>query len=484
MEVSINMSDRDLKKTKIQPLNNKRKKIPILKIVLGVILTAVITAGGYLLYKGYKVSDDIGFQFEPGKILQPEKKPELKKDSTGKYTSVMIVGVDTRETGNLMNTDSIIVATYSYDTKDLSMISIPRDFFVRIYPNKTGKINSVYASHEQKTKGSGMEALKNVIEEMTDIEIQYHVMIDYKAFVQLIDAVGGVTVNVENSFTDKCYPSTRGTPGSYSAYCIDSAGWWETVSFTAGPTEMDGQTALKFSRSRHSSQNSEGTDFARARRQQRVIAALRDEVLSSETLLNPKKVMDLMSAVQNNIKISEFTIDDVQAGINILKDFQKSNGNTYSFVLDPTSGGSSLIKSQNGEGYIILPIEGQGKYTKIKDYVTLLLKNPKLYSENPTVYVYNAGLGYQAVYEKTQELREEFKYINIKYLGNLYSDKQGVYVYSNKDNEFKYSTDQLSKYIKPTSTSKPEFITNNLKGEDISILFGKPTETNIQTSSL
>jgi LCP family protein required for cell wall assembly len=474
MEVSINMSDKDLRNTRLQPLSSsgKKKKFPIFKVLLGILLVAGITAGGYMVYKGYKVSSDIGFQFKPGNILQP-KDPELKKDSTGKYTSVMMVGIDTRDTGNLMNTDTIIVATYNYDTKDLTMISIPRDFHVQVDSNKYwfNRINSVYAVNEQKRKDSGMNALKEVAEDITKIEIQYYAMIDYNGFVELIDAVGGVDVNVDNSFTDYMYPKGNG---------------YQTVSFKAGPQTMDGETALKFSRSRHSMQNNEGTDFARARRQQKVIAAFRDTVISSETLLNPKKIMDLMSAVQNNIQISEFTIEDIEAGISILKDFQEADGKTYSFVLDPSSGNSSLITSQNvvnTGAYAIGPIEGLGKYTKINEYVELILQDPHLYSENPTIYVYNTGLGYQATYEKAQDLREEFKYINIKYLGNLYSNKEGIYVFSNKENEFSYSANLLSGYIKPTGTTKPEFVTTNLKGEDISIFFGKSIETNIQTSS-
>lgn len=470
MEVSINMSDKNLRDVRTQHLkNSSKKKFPIFKVLLGIILVAGITAGGYLIYKGYKISTDVGFQFKPSNILQP-KDPELKKDSTGKYTSVMMVGIDTRDSGNLMNTDTIMVATYNYESKDLIMTSVPRDFYVKIFPDRTtfNKINSVFASHEQREKGSGMDGLKSVIEEITNIEIQYYAMIDYKGFVQLIDAVGGVYVNVENSFTDYMYPKGNG---------------YQTVTFKAGPQTMDGETALKYSRSRHSMQNNEGSDFARARRQQKVIAAFRDTVTSSETFLNPKKIMNLMSAVQDNLKISEFTLDDINAGIKILKDFQSSNGKTFSFVLDPLSGGSSLIKSQSEPGYIIFPIEGQGKYKKINEYMDLVVANPELYSENPTIYVYNTGLGYQETYKKVQELRDEFKYLNIKYIGNLYSDKEGIYVFSNKEEEFKYSTDILSQYIKPTASTKPEFVTTNLRGEDISIFFGKPIETNIQTSS-
>ncbi|MFA5622699.1 MAG: LCP family protein [Candidatus Dojkabacteria bacterium] len=466
------MSDRELAKTKIPRYNggSTKKKASWLRVVLAIFLIIGITSGIYLLYKGYKVSSDIGFQFTPTNILKPEAKPELKKDSTGKYTNVMLIGVDTREKGDLMNTDTIIIASFNYDTKDIVMISIPRDFHVQVNPNKYwfNKINSAYAVNEKRSKGSGLLALQSIVEEMTGMEIQYHAMIDFNGFVQLIDAVGGVYVNVDNSFTDYMYP--KGLK-------------YETISFKSGPQLMDGTTALKYSRSRHSMHNSEGTDFARARRQQKVIYAFKDVVLSSETLLNPKKIMDLMSAVQNNLKISEFTVEDIEAGVNLLKELDKGKGNTYSFVLDPSAGNSSLITSQNvvnTGAYAIGPIEGLGKYDNIKEFVGLILKDPQLYSEDSSIYVYNTGLGYQATYDKTQSLRKDFKYLDIKFLGNLYSDKEGVYIFSNKEDSFEYSVNQLSKYIKPTSTTKPEYITTKLRGEDISILFGKEV-TNINS---
>ncbi len=472
MGVSINMSDKDLTNRVSIPTKAK-KKVKILPLIIGIVLVCVISVAGYFIYKGYMVSKDIGFNFSPGSILQPEKEPELKKDSTGKYTNVMLVGIDTRETGNLMNTDTIIIASYNYETNNVVMISIPRDFHVQVDPNKYwfNRINSVYSVNEQKEKDSGLDALKEVVQEVTDIEIQYYAMIDYNGFVDLIDAVGGVYVNVENSFTDYMYP--KGTK-------------YETVSFKEGPQLMDGTTALKYSRSRHSMQNNEGSDFARARRQQNVILAFKDTVLSSETLLNPKKIMDLMSAIQNNLKISEFTLDDIQAGVNILEKYSESQGKSYSFVLDPSSGNFTLITSENvvnTGAYAIGPIAGLGEYDEIKEYVSYILKEPDIYSQNPSIYVYNTGLGYQDTYKKAEELRKEYKYLNIKFLGTIYSDKENTYVYSNSEEDLTNIVSKFAQYLNTTNTSKPEYITTKLRGEDISILMGKeplPQESEIE----
>ena len=473
------MTDKEINKIKSVKTPKAKvggiKKGKILKILLAVFLILFTSTIFYFLYKGYKATKDFGFQFTPGQIIEKKKDPELRKDSTGKYTNVLIVGIDTRENTGLLNTDVIIVGSYNHETKDIVMISVPRDFHAQTHLDKIwfNKINSTYMVNEQKLEGSGLPVLEQVVEGITGLEIQYHAMINFNGFVELIDAVGGVYVNVENSFTDYMYPS------GYK---------YQTVSFQAGPQLMDGETALKYARSRHSQQNGEGSDYARARRQQKVIDALKDAILSSETLLNPTKLMAMFSSIQNNVKVSEFTLEDIQAGVDILKNIKEdTTSSTYSFVLDPTIGNYSLIGTDvvKNAGYAIAPKDGLGQYTKIKEFVQLSLNNPSLYSENPSIYIYNTGLGYQETYTKTNELREHFKYLNIRFMGTKYSDKEGVYIYSNKEGEYSSSVNTLASYLKIENLTKPEYITTRLNNEDISLLFGKavvapPTEESTQ----
>jgi len=466
MEFSINMTDSDLKKSHVSKKNLEgkfvKKKNPFLKILLSLILVIAIGGGLYFVYKGYVVGKEIGFNFSPSELIQKKKDPELKKDSTNTYTNVLLVGIDTRKNTKLLNTDVIIVGSYNHKTKDLTMFSIPRDFWARPVSDRTSftKINAAYSINEGKKEGEGLPALELVVEEILGIEIQYHAMINFDGFTQLIDSVDGVYVNVENSFTDYQYPQGNG---------------YQTISFKQGPQLMDGETALKYARSRKSQQNNEGSDYARAKRQQKVINAFIDKLLSTETLLNPSKLMSLLTSVQNNLKISEFTLDDIVASVNILKNIKDENPtfSTYSFVLDPTIGNYSLITADIGiEGFAIGPKEGLGKYTKINEYVDLALLYPALYSENPSVFVYDTGLGYKTSNTQTQELKTKFKYLNIRFQGTKYSDKEGVYIYSNEIDKFSKSVDILAKYIDTENKIKPEYITVNTAG-DISILLGK-----------
>ena len=390
MEVSINLTDKEInnkKHTKEESFQTHTKKKRPFLTILFIFLVLIIGSGLYFGYKGYMTGKGIGLNLSPSDLIGKQKEPELKKDSTGVYTNILIVGIDTRTKLKTLNTDVIIVASYNHKTKDVVMISIPRDFCTKVNPSKTsyGKINSAYSIYEAKEKGGGLEGLKGVVEEITGMEIQYYAMINFNGFVELVDAVGGLYINVENSFTDYKYPAEQG----YGT---------QTISFKAGPQLMNGDTALKYARSRQSQQNGEGSDYARAKRQHKVIDAFIKKILSTETLLNPSKLMSLLSSVQDNIKISEFTIDDIQAGVNILKSLsgENSTSSTYSFVLDPTLGNYSLIGPQTSCGeYNIGPKEGLGRYTKIKEYISLALNYPALYSENPSIYSYDTGLGYQ-----------------------------------------------------------------------------------------
>ncbi len=463
------LSKQSGKQEKPQTIETKKKKKWQIFVILGIVLI-VLGGLGFLVYKGHEFTKNLGFNFNANDIIAPQKDPELAKDSSGKYTNILIVGVDTREKADLLNTDTLILASYNHESKDIVMISIPRDFMVEINDsNWFNKINSVYASAENKKEGSGMMALRKTITEVTGMEIQYHAMVNFKAFVEIIDAVGGIDINVENSFTDYQYPD------GYS---------YKTISFKAGPQTMDGQTALEYARSRKSRDNNEGSDYSRAKRQQKVIVALQEKILNTSTLTNPKSIMEIFASVANNMKVSEFTIDDIQAGLNLAKDFQENNGKSYSFVLDPSAGNSQIISTQNllsADGkqvkdYRIGPKLGFGKYTDINKYVQLCLLHPQLYTENASVYVYNVGLGAQETSKKVADLKKAYPYLKIIYSGTKYSNKEGSAIYSNTPNTYLRTVTEYAKFLGITQTTKPDYITNNLNSGNITILLGKPVQ--------
>ncbi len=456
-------------KPKLQIEEPKKKKKWVIFLILGIVV--VILAGIIFgVFKGLAIFQKIGLKIDSGSFSFNNVEPELKKDSSGKQTNFLIIGIDTRPDSGGLNTDTIIEVSYNYDTNDITMISIPRDFKVEIgdKSNWYDKINAVYAFTRDGDDTAGLKELQRTVEEVTGTEIQYYAMVNFEAFTEIIDTLGGIDVNVETTFTDSYYPAIKGDPAGHTT-CGPigiGCGFWKTVSFKAGIQHMDGITALEYARSRHSAQD--GLDYGRARRQQNVVMAVKNKILSSSTLTSPKAIMGIISSIADNIKVSEFTISDVQAGLNLAKKFNDNNGHAYSFVLDPQVANSQIIASDGSA-----PTLGFGKYTDINEYIDFISSNPELYSEDARIYVYNTGLGSTEASKKVQALRIQYPYLNIIYKGTLYSDKEETYIYTHTENEFTATVDEFATTLNITNKTKPEFITNNLNGEDVTILLGK-----------
>ncbi len=457
---SGNLNPVDSKKV-ISDIPKKKSNWP--RILLFALVGIALGSIGYFVYEGSRISKELGFKFNIGEVVSIEK-PELKKDTSGMYTNVLLVGVDSRESNYISNTDTIIIGSYNHQTKDITMISIPRDFYVITNPQTkwVNRINTVYAAAEIENEGSGFPALISTVQEVTNLEIQYYAMVDFKAFVEIVDALGGLSINVENSFVDYEYPIGNK---------------WKTVKFTAGPQIMDGETALEYSRSRHSLQNNEGSDYARARRQQKVIVAIQEKISQSDTFKDPKAIMGILSSLVNNIKVSEFTITDIQAGLNILEEIKNNNGKTNSFVLDPSAGDGTLIevKTMSSGAFAIGPVEGFGKYKRIHEYVNAIITNPRIYSENPIIYIYDIGLGATEIKKFVTELRKEYPYLKVFISYPLYHGKEGNYIYSNED-KYPETIKQLSRYVNTTNNSAPDFLEPKLSPTGVIMLLGVPTQ--------
>ncbi len=262
-------------------------------------------------------------------------------------TNVLLFGVDTRDekylqTGTL--TDSIIIASINIENMDVRLLSIPRDLWVT-YNNRGSKINEVYTLNN-----NSIDALKSVVQDVTGLDIHYTAQIDFKGFEKLIDELGGIDINNPYEFTDNLYPKF----GWENETCgidieklkkekeekeeeitdFDFPCRFETISYKKGLIHLNGEEALKYSRSRHSYNLAQGTDFARAKRQHLVIMAVKDKLLSTENLLNPNKLRSLyatttevintdipLSAVISVLpKISKEKIDNLQIHSAVISD--------------------------------------------------------------------------------------------------------------------------------------------------------------------
>src|SRR3989344_6394346 len=141
--------------------------------------------------------------------------------------NILLLGVGGAGHDGPYLTDTNIILSIKPSTKEVALISVPRDLGVKIPGHDWRKINSAGAFGEAENPGSGGEFARKVFADTFDVEIPYYIRIDFKAFQELIDEVGGVTVNVPRAFTDKAFP---GPNFSYT-----------TIHFDAGVQTLNGQ---------------------------------------------------------------------------------------------------------------------------------------------------------------------------------------------------------------------------------------------------
>lgn len=302
----------------------------------------------------------------PIKIASDLNAPKLKSDD-GRI-NILILGIDKRMSGNVVTsilTDTILVASIGLTDNKMSLISLPRDLWVTSPLGINGKINSVYGQYDSKTKDIlGSLGTKKVVSDVLGIPIHYNVTINFEVFKQIVDTLGGIEVEIENTFTDSEYP----IEGKEDDPVI--ANRYETVTFTKGFEKMNGERALKYVRSRHGD-GAEGTDFARSKRQQKVILAIKDKLMSPSFVIDLPKIKELFSLYEKEVD-TNIESEDL---ISFFALYKRLNLTDFTkVVLDDRSSANSgglLVSPENkdayGGAYVLIPRVGD--YSQIHSYV-------------------------------------------------------------------------------------------------------------------
>jgi len=251
--------------------------------------------------------------------------------------NIMLFGVGGAGHEGSQLTDTIMLASVDLKGDRVGLLSIPRDMAFPLGDARFQKINAVNAYAEQEHPGRGATVAAASIGKLLGVRIDHVVKIDFQGFEKLIDALGGVDINVERSFTDTQYPTTNDE--------------WQTVSFQKGPQHMSGAKALIYARSRHGS-NGEAGDFARSRRQQVVMTAVREKLLSLGILANPAKLAQIWSVVSSHVQTDISPWDAVKLAP-LAAHFSKEN--IVSRVLTNDAAGELIDANVEGGGYMLFP---------------------------------------------------------------------------------------------------------------------------------
>ncbi|MEM7534941.1 MAG: LCP family protein [Chloroflexota bacterium] len=213
-------------------------------------------------------------------IFEPQDAAELSEFAKANpVINILLLGIDTRrKSSELTLTDTMLLLTLDLQSQTAGMLSFPRDLWVPIPAyDMTTKINLAYSIGEQRRYPGGGEALaKETISNFIGREVHYFARVNFDGFIEMIDLIDGVEVIVPYTIEDFHYPTADfGVERFY---------------IEAGTQHLDGETALKFARTRNVD-----NDYGRARRQQQIIRAVADKVLRADMI--PKLVPKIPRAM-------------------------------------------------------------------------------------------------------------------------------------------------------------------------------------------
>ncbi|WP_406066952.1 LCP family protein [Micromonospora sp. NBC_01638] len=304
---------------------SRRRRPRWQKVALITFLVVALLGGGGLIAGGLyfrSINSDIQ-RVDAFADVPEEGRPQAAAEGA---MNILILGSDSRDpeatTGS--RTDSIILAHVPKDRSSAQLVSIPRDTWVPVPKSKNGnnggrdaKINAAYA-------WGGVPLMVQTVEKFTDVRIDHVMIIDFAGFVEIIDALGGVDIDSEKSFTSIHEPFRT---------------------FQQGKQRMDGEAALDYSRQRK--QFADG-DFARIRHQQQVIKAILDRAVSGGILTNPARLNSFVKATSSAV-----SVDEKMSLLDMATDLRNLRGGNLTFLTSPTKGtgrvGSESVVFANTE---------------------------------------------------------------------------------------------------------------------------------------
>lgn len=425
-------------------------------------MVLLITTGGLLVSQTFSKSNKV-FSGTTGTAaaLKKNVNPDLLKGEGAGRINVLMLGRGggTHSAPDL--TDTVIIASIDPINHTSTMFSVPRDLWVTVPRAGVMKLNAAWQTGEFKyigknTTGStdpkaiqaGFDLVDETLGNVLGINIDYNVIVNFDAFKQGIDTVGGVNVTVPSDLIDPTMAWENGN---------------DPVLAHAGAQVFDGKKALTYVRSRETS-----SDFARGERQRAVMTALKDKVDTLGTLSNPLKLSGLLSAFGNNVQ-TDLSLNNASRLYGIIK--QVSDANTTSVGL--ADAGATLVTTGNMNGQsVVLPKAGLFNYGPIQNFVRSKLKDPYILKENAKVLVLNGTSLPGLATLKANDLKS-YGY-NVTGAANTPNTgwSHTIVVDLSKNNKNKYTRNYLEKHFNVKAASSMPDDTIGTNAADFVIIIG------------
>lgn len=332
------------------------------------VMVVVLLFGGFI---GTKFLINASKTFN-GNLFGLFQSNKLKGEDVGRV-NILLAGnsADDPGHGGALLTDSIMLISVDTKNNTAFMMSIPRDLYVAIPGHGYSKINEAYVDGQQDHfdesgyPSGGMGLLEKVVAENFGVTLNYYSLVNYTAFKQAVDSVGGIDVTIQSSDQRGLYDPSRDWTKPYKA---------PLVKLTNGNHHLDGQTALNLARARGDAYGAYGygqSDYTRTANQRMMLVALKDKAESPGVALNPIKIAGLMDSFGNNV-----TTDFKTSEVRRLYDLSKKIPSTSiaSVGLNDVSGKSLLrgYTTRSGQSTLI-PAAGLNNYSAIQAYLDQLM---------------------------------------------------------------------------------------------------------------
>ncbi len=299
---------------------------PWFGVFFGSLFTIFIIGGifcGYLFYSSVReVVAHAGLRtFVNVPVFRPRQSDiEEPNIARGERVNILLLGVDKRpQEEGPCRTDTMILVTVDPAINSAGMLSIPRDLYLEIPGYGLNRINVAHFIGDRDSyPGGGPGLAKKTVQYNLGIPIHYYIRINFQGFREVIDALGGITVEVEREIWDDKYP--------------DENYGYMTIYIPAGVQQMDGETALRYARTRHN-----GSDFVRLRRQQKVLFAIREKGLSLDLI---PRLPELFSTMGYTVD-TDMGPEEVLALAQIARQIEKED--IKSAVIDETMAVSVIL---------------------------------------------------------------------------------------------------------------------------------------------
>jgi len=414
---------------------------------------------------------------------------ELPTDTNG-YINLLLIGQGNRDHEGRDLTDTIIVASIDpTDSKSVVLLSLPRDvFFLKTAKMGKGKINSFYRDYKNylqyrqgmEPEDAAVEALRELGTEVGQnlgMEIHHTVKVNFTAFVEAVDALDGIDIDVPEDITDSEYP--------------DENYGYEAFTLSRGMQHLDGATALKYARSRHST-----SDFSRSARQQQLIKALGQKAKEGGYLKDPDFITQMIRTLSQNVETT-MSLREMIGLADLAQKLERDRVITmqlndrnalYDGFVEPGGFLYAPPRSLFDGAAVLLPVsipEFPVTWRQPQAFVKLLLHTRSAYLANPRINILNNGAPSGAARVLATEL---FRYgFNVDLIANatLPEEQTQSLVFAGSPGHENLAL-FFASLLKFAKTEKPAALPEG-KVADITIILGKeykytPIQTLVPTS--